>query len=303
MKAAIAYSFSRGVRSEASASRDRGQHHVPALQEQRVEDLLLGGEVVVDEPVGDAGLVGDVRHAAGVKALAREHADRRVEDHPALVGGGRRADRGRPVVSIVGRRRASAGSRRRTSSQRREIEVGDDRRLAVGRAGQHEAPRVDDHRAPAGAQAAGMVSDLVGGDHEALVLDRPRPEQHLPVVARGRERERGRHGDHVARRAPPGSGTAPGSAGRSRCSARARCRRELRDHDLVTGLLGVGLGVHGSVDLDVEQVDLAVDGADARRRVRSGRWCWQPLLGPATRSTIEPATRSIPSSRAVRAPR
>ncbi len=45
---------------------DRREHHVPALEEQRVEDRLLGREVVVDEPVGDAGLIGDVRDTAGV---------------------------------------------------------------------------------------------------------------------------------------------------------------------------------------------------------------------------------------------
>jgi hypothetical protein len=40
---------------------------------------------VVDEPVGHARLVGDVGHAAGVEALAREDADGGVEDHPPLV--------------------------------------------------------------------------------------------------------------------------------------------------------------------------------------------------------------------------
>ena len=72
---------------------DRREHHVPALEKQRVEDLLLGGEVVVDQPVGDAGLVGDVRHPAGVEALAGEHPHRGVEDHPALVGRGRAGHR------------------------------------------------------------------------------------------------------------------------------------------------------------------------------------------------------------------
>jgi hypothetical protein len=42
---------------------------------------------VVDEAVGDARLVGDVRDAAGVEALAGEHAHGRVEDQPALVRG------------------------------------------------------------------------------------------------------------------------------------------------------------------------------------------------------------------------
>jgi hypothetical protein len=42
-------------------------------------------EVVVDEPVGDAGLVGDVRDATGVETLTREDPHGGVEDQPALV--------------------------------------------------------------------------------------------------------------------------------------------------------------------------------------------------------------------------
>ena len=64
---------------------DRLEQDVPALQEERVEDLVLGLEVVVDEPVGDARLVGDVRHPARVEALAREHAHGGVEDDAPLV--------------------------------------------------------------------------------------------------------------------------------------------------------------------------------------------------------------------------
>ena len=45
--------------------------------------------------------------------------------------------------------------------------------------------------------AGRMRAELVGGDHEALVLDRPGADQHLPVVARGRERERARHRDDL----------------------------------------------------------------------------------------------------------
>ena len=75
---------------------DQVEHHVPALQEERVEHLVLGAEVVVDEAVGDARLVRDVCHPAGVEPLAREHAHRRVEDQPALLGGGLGACLGGP---------------------------------------------------------------------------------------------------------------------------------------------------------------------------------------------------------------
>jgi hypothetical protein len=64
---------------------DRVEHQLPALGEDLVEDLLLRAKVVVDEPVGDARLVGHVGHAAVVEAVAREHADAGVEDQAALV--------------------------------------------------------------------------------------------------------------------------------------------------------------------------------------------------------------------------
>jgi hypothetical protein len=43
---------------------------------------------VVEEPVRDSRLLGDVTDPRGVIALAREDADGRVEDEPALVRGG-----------------------------------------------------------------------------------------------------------------------------------------------------------------------------------------------------------------------
>src|SRR4051812_17421811 len=66
-----------------------------------------------------------------------------------------------------------------------EVEVGDHLRLGVRGLREDEPPGVDDHRAPAGAQARGVAADLVGGHDEALVLDRAGAHQHLPVVARG----------------------------------------------------------------------------------------------------------------------
>ena len=41
------------------------------------------------------------------------------------------------------------------------------------------------------------LADLVGGEDEGLVLDRPRPQQHLPVVAAAGQRERGGHGEQA----------------------------------------------------------------------------------------------------------
>ena len=143
-----------------------------------------------------------------------------------------------------------------------EVQVGDDRALGVRGGGQDQAPRIDDQRAPTGAQAAGVVADLVGGDDEALVLDRPRAHQHLPVIARGRQRERGGHRDQLG----AAQGEDPVELGEAQVVADAHAQLqavgELGHHDLVAGILGGGLGVHGTVDLDVEQVDLAVDRLD-----------------------------------------
>ena len=86
MKPATECSLSRDGQVAGVDLGDRVEHDLPALEEERVEDLLLGVEVVVDEAVGHARLVGHVRHAAVVEALAREHAHRGVEDHAALVG-------------------------------------------------------------------------------------------------------------------------------------------------------------------------------------------------------------------------
>ena len=67
---------------------DCGQQHRPALGEELVQHLVLGLEVVVDEPVRNPGLVGDVRHPAGMEAGACEHPAGGVEDLAALVDRG-----------------------------------------------------------------------------------------------------------------------------------------------------------------------------------------------------------------------
>src|SRR5919197_5775973 len=64
---------------------DRVEHDLPALEEERVEDLLLRLEVVVHEAVGDARLVRDIGDAAVMEAAVSEHADGRVEYETTLV--------------------------------------------------------------------------------------------------------------------------------------------------------------------------------------------------------------------------
>ena len=69
-----------------SSTRAHGVEHVaPRLAEDRLEQLFLRAEVVVEQTVRDARLFGDVTDAAGVVALAREDAHGRVENEPTLV--------------------------------------------------------------------------------------------------------------------------------------------------------------------------------------------------------------------------
>src|SRR4051794_10427023 len=103
---------------------DGVKHDLPALGEERVEDLLLRVEVVVDEAVGHARLVGDIGDAAVVEAAPGEHSDRRVEYQAPLVDAAG-AGRGHHYVVTswgqryaAGTRLARLGRRSRTSAWR-----------------------------------------------------------------------------------------------------------------------------------------------------------------------------------------
>ena len=61
------------------------EEDVPVLVEDSLEHGVLRVEVVVEEPVRDAGLLGDVADPARVESLAREHANGGVEDLTPLV--------------------------------------------------------------------------------------------------------------------------------------------------------------------------------------------------------------------------
>ena len=144
-----------------------------------------------------------------------------------------------------------------------EIEVGDDRGLGVGGGRQHHPPGIDDHRAAAGAVAGRMLADLVGGDHEALVLDRTGAKQRLPVVAGGREREGGRDREQLGAALGQGAVQLGEADVVTDGHAEGVAAVAERGHDhLVPGLLASRLGVHGPIDLDIEHVELAVGGLD-----------------------------------------
>ena len=138
MKRATASSFSRGGMLLRVDLVDRRQEQRPALDEELVQHLLLGLEVVVDEAVGDARLVGDVRDAASVEALAGEDADRGLEDLAAAIdravpwpSDADRLRRGQRYASA--RRLASDGSVRAHLDLLVEIELGAAKPSPVGR--------------------------------------------------------------------------------------------------------------------------------------------------------------------------
>ena len=75
-----------GASSPVSSARATAASSRPhCLAEDRFEHGVLRAEVVVDEAVGDAGLLRDVADARGLVALRREDAHGRVEDLPLLV--------------------------------------------------------------------------------------------------------------------------------------------------------------------------------------------------------------------------
>ena len=78
------------------------------------------------------------------------------------------------------------------------------------------------------------------------------------MILAGEERERGRDGDDLGALDREDSVSFRESGGRSR--RRARAAFHVADNGLVAGLLGVGLAIAMAANVDVEHVDLPVDG-------------------------------------------
>src|SRR5436190_10330150 len=164
----------RGDRVQLVARRDRRaigladevEQDLPALEEQRVEHLVLRAEVVVDEAVGDVRLVGDVRHAALVKAALGERDDRGVEDEAALVRTGERR------VLGGGRAHAGVSTGQRYAAGRRLASAGRSRRMRAWASRSRSATI-----APSRSEASACTIP-----HGSTIIERP-PERSAPPAA------------------------------------------------------------------------------------------------------------------------
>ena len=164
----------------------------PALDEELVQDLVLGVEVVVDEAVGDARPrrrcpTRGTRGSPGGRTPGPPRRGSAGAGRPAgaLRPSARTSAGCRPAVGLcpaVGER----GQRGADLGLALEVELGDDVALAVG--GLARAPVPTGRRSSSARRSRGAAAraELVGGEHERLVLDRAGPQQHLPVVAAGR---------------------------------------------------------------------------------------------------------------------
>ena len=80
-------SFSAAGSSDCLDRAEAPDELAPVLDEDRAQHLVLRGEVVVEETVRDARVLGDVADPRAVVAVIGEDADRRVEDELPLVLG------------------------------------------------------------------------------------------------------------------------------------------------------------------------------------------------------------------------
>ena len=305
MKPATASSFSRAPIALAVDLLDRGQQQRPALGEELVQDLVLRLEVVVDEAVGDAGLVGDVRDAAGVEALAREDVDRRVQDLAPLVHRRRLGVHRRSPHAWLGTSTGCLGpavGARAAGWPAREAS----REPAPARRGRGRRRRSTPRRAPRrGPRPTGRRSSSVRRSGSAAA---PRPTWFGAMtkawfsIARARSRT-SQWSLPVSRVKADGTrddgraahGEDPVELGKAQVVADGHPERDPRqraaDHrgdDLLSRLLGLRLAVGHAAHVDVEHVDLAVAGvelavgADQDRRVEGLLLALDPL-GDAAR--------------------
>src|SRR5262249_2899825 len=81
-----------------------------------------------------------------------------------------------------------------------QVQIGNRDAHRVRRLCDDRSPRIDDHAATVTGPARVVVTDLGSGHHVALVLDRARPQQYLPVVTTGMHHKGRRHDQDIRAR-------------------------------------------------------------------------------------------------------
>ena len=213
-----ASSCSRAGSSDASISSISREQIAPRLAEDRVEHLVLRGEVVVEQAVRDARLLGDVADARGVEALVREHPDGGVEDETPFLLRTRTLDQGRRKVLVGSGRMQRRRSRGCSSSTSRAICRGRLRRPSCSGWAPVSCGSSSRAATRCGQTAPGW-HDALNAGKESVVCDLPGDAPFLRAPARpGRRRAR----ELPAGRARAARGQTPGHARGSRGSVRSR---------------------------------------------------------------------------------
>ena len=147
-----------------------------------------------------------------------------------------------------------------------EVELRRDHGLFVRRLRDDEPPRIGDQRAPVRGLAGQRLADLGSRRDVELVLDRPRAQQHVPVVFPGGRREVGGYSHELG----AFEGEDPVQLREANVVADRQPELPVLDlcnDGLLARLLRLGLAVDNATDLDVEQMDLAVCRNDLAFRI------------------------------------
>ena len=156
----------------------------------------------------------------------------------------------------------------------REVQPREREALLVAALGDDHAPRIDDRaRGRSCARDGPCAPTLRRRHHVDLVLDRARPQQHVPVILPGLEREGRRDGDH-ARALRRMRAVQLGEAQVVTDAEAEAAPGRRRHHDVAARLDGVRLPeAFAARHVHVEQVHLAVDRRDHPLRIEQHGLC------------------------------
>ena len=170
----------------------------------------------------------------------------------------------------IGRRCQIAGSRAAHLLDRFGVDLGEaEPGLVAAHVEQHLAPRIDGQRMAVGRPPVLVPADLGGGDDERAGLDRPGAHQHVPVRLAGRHGEGG--GDAEDGRAVIAERRIKVGEAQIVADREAeRAERRIDDDGAVAAAIGGRFApAFAGRQIDVEQMDLVVAGADRRPHRRS----------------------------------